>query len=97
MDPANANPAVQQTRSDPGVERPATILTGDAVLPCRLRREGGAAARLSLPSAAGIPDLFVLSEEASGDERLARVTCRKQGADGARLWVQFLGPTRLAA
>ncbi len=79
------------------VEGPAKILTGDAVLPCRLRPEGRAAARLSLPSAVGIPELFVLTDEASGDERLARVTCRKQGADGARLWVQFLGPARLAA
>lgn len=94
---------MQPTRSDLGrgpssdAEEPAKILTGDAILSCRLRPEGRAGARLSLPSASGIPDLFVLSDEASGDERLARVTVRKQGADGARLWVQFLGPAQLAA
>ncbi len=90
-------PALQPARSDQRTDGPAKILTGDAVLPCRLWPEGRAAARLSLPSAMGVPELFVLSDEASGDERLARVTCRKQGADGARLWVQFLGPAQLAA
>ncbi len=97
VDSAQVDSATQPARSDASAEGPAKILTGDAVLSCRLRPEGSAAARLSLPSAVGIPELFVLSDEASGDERLARVTCRKQGADGARLWVQFLGPTRLAA
>ncbi|AWN38116.1 hypothetical protein [Methylobacterium radiodurans] len=100
MRPSRANGGASQnaaTRTGPHTDDgPARILTGDATVPCRLRPEGRAA-RLSLPSAAGIPEFFVLSDEASGDERLARVICRKQGADGALLWVDFLGPARLAA
>ncbi|MER2268978.1 hypothetical protein [Methylobacterium oxalidis] len=74
----------------------AKILLGNEIVGCHLREEGGDDACLEMISAAGIPEHFVLAI-GDGDERLARVTCRKQGANGAELWVQFLGPARLAA
>ncbi|WP_336487577.1 hypothetical protein [Methylobacterium nigriterrae] len=90
---------MQPHRTDLRASAPTTakILLGSEVVGCHMREDGAAGACLELMSAAGIPEHFVLTVGAEGEDRLARVTCRKQGENGARLWVQFLGPASLAA
>jgi hypothetical protein len=79
-----------------GAPKTAKILLGNEIIGCRLHEDGAQEGRLELSSAAGIPEHFVLAV-GTGDERLARVTCRKQGGNGAELWVRFLGSAQLAA
>ncbi|KAB1068493.1 hypothetical protein [Methylobacterium planeticum] len=88
---------MQPHRADLRASAPITakILLGSEIIGCRMRDDDKASACLELMSAVGIPEHFVLSVGAACDDRLARVTCRKQGQDGARLWVQFLGPAQL--
>jgi hypothetical protein len=90
---------LQPDRADLRVSAPTTakILLGSEIIGCHMRDDDDSGACLELMSAAGIPEHFVLSVGVACDDRLARVTCRKQGQDGARLWVQFLGPAQLTA